>query len=156
MPILPACATSIPSGRLPFIGKSQDRPTGSPASRAEEISLISRGSKIRRSFSTAQTSTANRPFISVAVVITAVAPKSSATSWASLLAPPICPDRMGITNLPPSSMTRTAGSFSFPFKCGATVRTAMPAAPIKMIPFLALKAFFVNSPRSSLRQLTFS
>ena len=63
----------------------------------------------------AKTSTANLLLISVAVVITGVAFISAANNTASSLAPPICPERIGITNFPSSSITITGLSLSLLF-----------------------------------------
>ena len=77
----------------------------------------------------AHSSTANTPFPSVAVVITAVAPQTAAIFLASAFAPPRWPDSSGTANRPRSSTTTTAGSLALLFTCGAMARTAMPAAP---------------------------
>ena len=58
----------------------------------------------------AQASTENRPFTSVAVVITPVAPSPAATRRVSSLAPPMWPESREMTNCPRSSATSTAGS----------------------------------------------
>ena len=50
----------------------------------------------------------------------------------SSLAPPTWPDKIGITNLPASSITITAGSSSFDFTCLEMARTAIPQAPTKI------------------------
>ena len=83
-------------------------------------------------FSAANTSTANFPLTSVAVVITGTAPREPASRRASLLAPPTWPERRGMTNRPPSSTATTAGSRNLSRTQGATARTAMPQAPTKI------------------------
>ena len=84
-----------------------------------------------RLFLSANTSTANFFCTSVAVVCTASALISSAVSSAIRTAPPMCPERSGITYCPFSSSTRTAESVNLSFTKGAIDRTAIPAAPIK-------------------------
>ena len=101
----------------------------SPASSLPETSLI------RAAFATAQpcvrahSSTANTPLTSVAVVTAAAPPVTRAISRASAFAPPRCPDASGMANCPLSSTAITAGSLVLLARCGATARTAMPAAP---------------------------
>ena len=64
--------------------------------------------------------------------MTGLALRFLASSRAILFAPPIWPDKMGITNLPFSSHTMTAGSVSLDLIYGAMALTAMPAAPINI------------------------
>ena len=87
-------------------------------------------SVISRQCSFANTSTANFPCTSVAVVWTAVPPARRATSSASAAAPPTCPESRGITYRPFSSSTSTGESVYLSFTHGAIYRTAIPAAPI--------------------------
>ena len=76
-------------------------------------------------------------------------------SWAFILSSPCLlytsPDSREIENLPCWSMTATAGSLYLSLINGAIERTAMPAAPIKIRPWLSRKrlpaqslAFSVN------------
>ena len=95
----------------------------------------------------AKRSTANMLCASVAVVRTASAPVIRAILRAQSLAPPRCPDRMGITWRPFSSMTSTAGSISFPPICGAMVRTVIPQAPMNRRTFPWRKFSAVHSCR---------
>ena len=94
---------------------------------------MARGFWMAHRFSTAHSSTAVTPFTSVAVVTTAAPPVRSATRRASRFAPPMCPDRMGITKCPASSVTTTAGSCVLARTQGAMARTAMPHAQTKTI-----------------------
>ena len=99
-------------------------------------------SSICRPLRFAKRSTANMLCVSVAVVRTASAPVIRAILRAHSLAPPRCPDRMGTTWRPFSSMTSTAGSVSFPPICGAIARTAIPQAPMnrRMFPWRKFSA----------------
>ena len=110
------------------MGRSERKPTFSPASRAADTALARVMSSINRSFALANTSTAKRPFTSVAVVSTGVALSCAARSSARALAPPRCPLSRGMTKVPPSSMTSTAGSVRLSRTWGAMARTAMPEA----------------------------
>ena len=65
----------------------------------------------------------------MAVVTTAVAPTASARRAARRLAPPMWPERRGMTNCPSSSTASTAGSVPLSRTWGAMARTAMPQAP---------------------------
>ena len=93
----------------------------------------------------AKTSTANLLLISVAVVITGVAFISAANNTASSLAPPTCPERIGITNCPSSSITITGLSLSLLFTEEAIALTAIPHAPIKIRAFFSLICAAVQS-----------
>ena len=105
----------------------------------------------------ANTSTANAPLISVAVVIIGVAPSAPPIYSANSLAPPTCPESRDITYLPSSSITSTAGSLNLSFTYGAILLIAIPVAPTKIIAsslkcsftvsFKSLKAFILLSVR---------
>ena len=82
-------------------------------------------------FLAAQSSTGKRPVTSVAVVTTAAAPRYAARRRARELAPPMWPERRGMTYCPVSSRASTAGSVTLLFTKGAISRTAMPQAPTK-------------------------
>ena len=77
----------------------------------------------------AQVSTAHRPRLSVAVVITGVAPAAAATRVARRLAPPMWPESKETTQWPPSSITSTAGSEVLACTWAAMARTAIPVEP---------------------------
>ena len=85
--------------------------TDSPFSNLDETNLMHSGFNIRNPWLFAQVSTANTLLISVAVVITGIAFNISDIFNANSLAPPMCPERIGIENCPNSSTTTTAGSF---------------------------------------------
>ena len=87
--------------------------------------------------------------VSVAVVITACAPISSARFSATAFARPMCPERTGITNFPQSSITMTAGSLILERIQGATERTAIPQAHTNTIASYLLKIPETRSLRSS-------
>ena len=72
------------------------------------------------------------PCESDAVVTTAVAPIRFAIFVASSFAPPRCPDRIGMTNFPHSSITMTAGSTSFETMYSLIILTAIPHAEINI------------------------
>ena len=100
------------------------------------------------------------PLTSVAVVITAVAFISCAISSESLLAPPICPDKTGITNCPFSSTVITAGSIFLSSIYGAILRTAIPMAPTNICALALLKLilsilFSMHSSKTSFSPLKF-
>ena len=95
----------------------------------------------------------NFPSRSVAVVTTGIACKMSAARQASSFAPPRCPDSRDITNLPNSSTTSTAGSFFLLCIKGAMLRTAIPAAPMKMILFCSFELFSRPFPAASLYRI---
>ena len=103
----------------------------SPRRSLEETRRIPSRFTMRRPCSTAKASTENSPSTSVAVVRTASAPIRSAIFLASAFAPPTCPERIGITYFPFSSMTSTALSVSLSCMKGAIARTAIPQAPTK-------------------------
>ena len=73
-----------------------------------------------------------RLYPSVAVVMTAAACSAAASACASAFAPPMCPERIGMTKRARSSITSTAGSVFLLRTKGAISRTAMPHAPMKM------------------------
>ena len=85
------------------------------------------------------------PFMSVAVVTTGTAPMCPATLTAMPLAPPMCPDRMGMQNLPSSSTEMTAGSTVLFLMKGAISLTAMPTAPTKTMASHSAKDLSVHS-----------
>ena len=87
--------------------------------------------EILRPFLTANVSTENFPFRSVAVVTIGSAPMPSAILWVSRLQPPMWPESRAIAHLPCSSMQTTAGSLSLLRMKGAMCLTAMPVAPTK-------------------------
>src|SRR5260370_27134454 len=68
------------------------------------------------------------PAASLAVVITAVAPSTSATARARLLARPACAPTTGTANVSVSSTHTTPGSVPFDASSGATSRTVAPTA----------------------------
>ncbi len=80
----------------------------------------------------ASVSSAATSLTSVAVVITGSTPRMSARCRARLFAPPICPESRLMTCWPRSSITTTAGSWNLSISSGASVRTAIPVAPIKI------------------------
>ena len=106
-------------------------PIRCPSSAAADTALMADGFWMAQSWAIAQLSMAGMPRTSVAVVITGAAPVFWAISRARSLAPPMWPDRMGITCRPISSMTTTAGSVALSRMSGAMARTAMPHAPMK-------------------------
>ncbi len=65
---------------------------------------------------------------SVAVVITASAPNTSATRVASAFAPAACPPTTATARRPDSSTQTTAGSVHLLFSSGAISRTVAPTA----------------------------
>ena len=77
-------------------------------------------------------SSAQRPALSLCVVITSLPPMMPATSRARSLAPPICPESTEIAFSPKLSTHTTAGSSCLSLTNGAMVRTQMPIAPIKI------------------------
>ena len=87
---------------------------------------------MNKSLFLANTSTAKSPFTSVAVVKTGVARSFAASSSAKALAPPRWPLKRGMTKVPPSSSTSTAGSRRLSRTWGAMARTAMPEAQQKI------------------------
>ena len=89
-------------------------------------------SEIAQPARAANSSTANFPFTSVAVVMTASAPSALDSCTVSRFAPPMCPERSGITCRARSSRTKTAGSVFLSRTYGAISRTAMPHAPTKI------------------------
>ena len=100
-----------------------------PARSLAETVLIRSGLSTRQFCRFAHSSTANTPFTSVAVVSTGRAPQTLPMARARSLAPPRCPDKMGIAYRAHSSTTTTAGSVVLLFRWGAMARTAIPAAP---------------------------
>ena len=84
---------------------------------------------------TAHSSTAHSFLTSVAVVITGVAPIRLAIFLESSLAPPTCPDNIGMTNSPASSRLIIAGSVNLSFKNLDISLTVIPMAPINIIAF---------------------
>ena len=79
-------------------------------------------SEIAQPVRAANSSTANFPFTSVAVVITGSAPSTLDSRRASRFAPPMCPERSGITCRARSSRTKTAGSVFLSRTYGAISR----------------------------------
>ena len=100
-------------------------------------------------FFTANTSTANFPFTSVAVVTTGVAPRQAATWRVNSLAPPMWPETREMANCPPSSTTTTAGSVVLLCSRGAMERTAIPAAPTNTRPSASSQALRHQSAKRS-------
>ena len=96
-------------------------------------------------FSFANISTAKTPLASVAVVITGTAPILHDNWLHHSFAPPRCPERRDIRNLPCSSATNTAGSVTLLFMYGARVLTAIAAAHINSI-----LSQFINCSRITL------
>ena len=113
-PLSASASRLMCAGSRPSTGKSDRTPTVSPRSSAPDTYLMCGGSSTAQPLSLAQLSTANTSRPSVAVVTTACAPRPSASRSASAFAPPRCPDSTGITNLPASSITMTAGSYALP------------------------------------------
>ena len=122
--------------------------TGFPSSADDDTFAMPSLFIIRRPFSLAKRSTENASFMSVAVVMTGCAPVAAAISSASSFAPPTCPERTGITKLPCSSITMTGGSLSLSRTNGATVLTAIPAAPTKTSASPSLNALLHTSART--------
>ena len=145
-----SCGSSSP-GSSPSIGNSEKIPTFRPSTIRADTSFARSISRIANPFSFANTSTANFPCRSVAVVMTGSASRILAASSASALAPPRCPDRREITNFPCSSMTRTAGSVFLSCTNGAMLRTAIPQAPIKISASASRNILPVQSFRGSCR-----
>ena len=75
-------------------------------------------------------SSGHRFVLSLCVVIIASAPNRFANSLERSFAPPICPDKTGITYLPVLSIQTTAGSVCLSSAKGAILRTQIPIAPI--------------------------
>ena len=149
----PSSASLTPDGQAPLIGKSDVTVTVSPLRILADTGSIRSGSRSAKFCLLAHSSTANFPETSVAVVITGRLPQISPILRARSLAPPRCPLRIGIANRPPSSTTTTAGSRALFLRCGATDRTAMPAAPTKISASASPKYRSVHSetfiPRSA-------
>ena len=125
-----SCISSVsPGGKLPVKGKSLTTPALPLASKEAAKALAVFNDDKKNPLRAAHSSTANKPLTSVAVVITGTAPKWRANIRAISLAPPMCPDKSGMTKFPFSSATRTGESESFRLTNGATRRTAIPAAP---------------------------
>ena len=99
-------SSSMPSP----IGQMLSKNILSPLSTAEDTVFIISGFMMPSPCLFAHSSTAKHPFISVAVVITALPPVIPAIFSARALAPPRCPERRGITFSPLSSTAMTAGS----------------------------------------------
>ena len=93
----------------------------------------------------ANISTAKTPLASVAVVITGTASILHDNWLHHSFAPPRCPERRDIRNLPCSSATNTAGSVTLLFMYGARVLTAIAAAHINSI-----LSQFINCSRITL------
>ena len=121
-----------PAGSVPETGRSDENPTGSPLRSAAETCFASSMFVMNRRFCFANTSTANNSLMSVAVVITGVAPSAFESVSASAFDPPRCPESSGIANVPFSSSTSTAGSVFLSLTHGAIARTAMPLAQTKI------------------------
>ena len=121
-------------------------PTASPLSIRPDISCIMTGLTIFILCSAANKSTANIPLVSVAVVITGIAPILSASSLHHSLAPPICPESSEIRNLPLSSATSTAGSVTLLLRYGAIVLTAIAAAHTNNILSHIANSFLITLP----------
>lgn len=107
-PVSQSVVTTKPGGKGPSTGKSLYKPalplSGGPKQRPWPPS-----EDRRRPNLAAHSSTANKALTSVAVVMTACPFMAAANCRPHSLARPIWPDRMGMTNCPFSSMTRTAG-----------------------------------------------
>lgn len=69
----------------------------------------------------------------------------SPMDFAISLAPPKCPDKSDIENLPSSSITTMAGSFALDSIYGWHILTAMPVAEINMNPSYLLHDDSKNS-----------
>ncbi len=108
-PTCPAEPRDTPGGSAVAMGKSDTMGT-SPSKMAADTDLACFRLLMAQLCSAAHASTEKRRLMSVAVVMTAVASSAPAMACARALAPPMCPDRMGMTNLPSSSTTITAGS----------------------------------------------
>ena len=114
-----------------MIGKSLT--SGTSCSKISAATFFASGMlEMAQPFFAAQASTANLPFTSVAVVMTADAPSAAARRRARSFAPPIWPESSGMTNCIFSSMQSTAGSVFLLARYGAISRTAIPHAPMKM------------------------
>ncbi len=117
-----------------------------PANTFDDTLTIPSLFAIYRLFLFANKSTANFLFRSVAVVITGTAPVFFAIWFARSFAPPICPDKIGMTYFPFSSITSTGTSCSLSVRCGATALTAIPQAPINNKAFCSCIRSFAQSP----------
>ena len=131
MPMSPELPSTVPLGKGVTMGKSEQMGTGLSRIRAETCLAACR-LVMNRPCLLAQASTENFRLMSVAVVMTGVAPRTSASFRASSLPPPMCPESRQMEKLPSSSTATTAGSVSLLFTWGAISRTAMPQEPTKM------------------------
>ena len=75
-------------------------------------------------------SSAQRPALSLWVVMTSWIPRMAAMSRVSSLAPPTCPLSTEMTFFPSESIQTTAGSSCLSLMKGAIVRTQIPKAPM--------------------------
>ena len=134
----PSCSGRCSCRRNPPPSPSVTAPQGSHKGRGRPSSQQAWAggswsqSRMRRPAAWRKRSSAGRSPQSVAVVMTGTASSRAATWRHRLLPPPQCPASRLMTKRPSGEMTRTGASVLLCSSRGATARTAMPVAPIKI------------------------